>query len=160
MLDIAEVARRAGVPASTLRFYEEKGLIASVGRRGLRRVFDADVLERLALIALWRVAGFSLDEIAGMFAPDGRPRIDRAALAAKADELDRTVRRLAAMRDGLRHAAACPAPSHMECPTFRRYLRAAAAGALTARRTPRSPGGRGRPGWSAPAGGARPRGGA
>jgi len=70
-LDIAEVARRAGVPASTLRFYEEKGLIASIGRRGLRRLFDFAVLERLALIALWRTAGFSLDEIALMFAPDG-----------------------------------------------------------------------------------------
>ncbi|XXT32716.1 MerR family DNA-binding transcriptional regulator [Sorangium sp. So ce448] len=35
-LDIAEVARRSGVPASTLRFYEEKGLSASTGRRGLQ----------------------------------------------------------------------------------------------------------------------------
>src|SRR5947209_4628110 len=34
-VDIAEVARRSGVPASTLRFYDEKGLIASIGRRGL-----------------------------------------------------------------------------------------------------------------------------
>ncbi len=132
-LDIAEVARQAGVPASTLRYYEEKGLIASIGRRGLRRLFDANVLERLALIALGRAAGFSLDEIAGMFAPDGRPRIDRRALAAKAEQLDRTIRKLSAMRDGLRHAAACPAPSHMECPTFRRYLRAAGAGALGTR---------------------------
>lgn len=72
-MDIAEVARRAGVPASTLRFYEEKGLIASIGRRGLRRVFDPGVMERLALIALGRAAGFSLDEIALMFAPDGSP---------------------------------------------------------------------------------------
>ena len=87
-LDIAEVAQRSGVPASTLRFYEEKGLIASIGRRGLRRLFDPGVLERLALIALGRAAGFSLDEIARMFAPDGRPRIDRQMLAAKADELD------------------------------------------------------------------------
>ena len=39
-LDIAEVAKRSGVPASTLRFYDESGLIASVGRRGLRRLFD------------------------------------------------------------------------------------------------------------------------
>ena len=81
-MDIAEVARRSGVPASTLRFYEEKGLIASVGRRGLRRVFDPGVLERLALIALGGAAGFSLDEIAHMFAPDGRPSIDRQMLAA------------------------------------------------------------------------------
>ena len=134
-LDIGEVARRSGVPASTLRFYEEKRLISSIGRRGLRRLFDPIVLERLALIALGRAAGFSLDEIALMFAPDGRPRIDREMLAAKAKELDSTIRRLSAMRDSLRHAAACPAPSHMECPTFRRILRAAATGALGARKT-------------------------
>ncbi len=129
-MDIAEVARRSGVPASTLRFYEEKKLIASVGRQGLRRTFDPRVLERLALIALGRSAGFSLDEIAGMFAADGRPKIDRRALAAKAEELDGTIRKLSAMRDGLRHAAVCPAPSHPECPTFRRLLRAAASGAI------------------------------
>jgi DNA-binding transcriptional MerR regulator len=129
-LDINEVARHSGVPASTLRFYEEKGLISSVGRRGLRRLFDANVLERLALISLGCAAGFSLDEIARMFTPDGRPQIDRQLLAAKAEELEGTIRRLSAMRDGLRHAAACPAPSHMECPTFRRLLRAAASGAI------------------------------
>jgi DNA-binding transcriptional MerR regulator len=129
-LDIAEVARRAGVPASTLRFYEDKGLIASVGRRGLRRLFDPGVLERLALIALGQAAGFSLDEIARMFAADGRPRIDRRMLAARAAELDQKIRELSAMRDGLRHAAVCPARRHLDCPTFRRLLRAAASGAL------------------------------
>lgn len=134
-MDITEVARRSGIPASTLRFYEEKGLIAPVGRRGLRRVFGPGVLERLALIALGRAAGFSLDEIAPMFGPDGRPRIDRQVLAAKAGELDGKIRRLSAIRDGLRHAAVCPAPSHMECPTFRRILRAAATGARRARRS-------------------------
>jgi DNA-binding transcriptional MerR regulator len=130
--DIAEVAQRSGVPASTLRFYEEKGLITSIGRRGLRRLFEPNVFERLALIALGRAAGFSLEEVARMFAPDGRPRIDRRMLAAKADELDRTIRKLSAMRDQLRHGAACRAPSHMECPTFRRLLKAAASGAFRA----------------------------
>ena len=133
-MDITEVAQRSGVPASTLRFYEEKGLIASIGRRGLRRLFDPGVLDRLALIALGRAAGFSLAEIARLFAPDGQLHIDRQMLAAKAEELDRTIRTLSAMRDSLRHAAACPAPSHMECPTFRRFLQAAASGALGARR--------------------------
>ena len=133
-MDITEVAQRSGVPASTMRFYEEKGLIAPIGRRGLHRVFDPSVLERLALIALGRSAGFSLDEIARLFAPDGRPRIDRQMLRAKADELDRTIRKLTEMRDGLRHAAACRAPSHMECPTFRRILRAAASGSIGAPR--------------------------
>ena len=125
LLDIAEVSKQAGVPASKLRFYEEKGLIASVGRRGLKRLFTPDVMERLSLIALGRLAGFSLDEIVGMFSSDGRLRLRRERLAAKADELDRTIRHLTAMREGLRHAAICKAPSHMECPTFRRLVRIA-----------------------------------
>ncbi len=136
-LDISEVAERSGVPASALRFYEEKGLIASVGRRGLRRLFDPEVLERLAMIALGRASGFSLHELALMFGPNGKPRIDRKLLAAKADELDKTIETLSAMRDGLRHAAACTAPSHMECRTFRRLLRAAGSGALGTRRRSR-----------------------
>lgn len=131
-IDITEVSRRSGVPASTLRYYEERGLISSIGRRGLRRLFDPDVLERLALIALGRASGFSLEEIAKMFAPDGQPQIDRKLLAAKAEALDRTIRQLSAMRDGLRHAAACPEPSHMECPKFRRLMRAAASGVIKA----------------------------
>ena len=126
-MDIAEVARRSGVPASTLRYYEELGLIRSNGRHGLRRLFDAKVLERLSLVALGQSAGFSLDEIGRMFGADGRPKLDRALLSAKADELDQTIHRLLAMRRGLRHAARCPAPSHMECPTFRRLLREAVA---------------------------------
>ena len=136
-LDIAEVADRSGVPASALRYYEEKGLIASVGRRGLRRLFDARVLERLALIAAGRAGGFSLDEIGPMLGRDGgATAIDRSMLAAKAEELDATIRKLIAMRDGLRHAAACPAPSHMECPKFRRIVRAAASGSRPPRRAP------------------------
>lgn len=134
-LDIAEVARRSGVAASALRHYEEKGLIASIGRRGLRRLFDPGVLERLALIATGRAAGFSLDEIAQMFG-NGGAGIDREMLASKADELDVVIRRLSAMRDGLRHAAACPAPSHMECPKFRRLVKVAASNVARRRRSP------------------------
>ena len=132
-MDIAEVARRSGLPASTLRYYEQRGLISSVGRQGLRRRFNPTVLDRLALIALGRSAGFTLDEIARMFAPDGSPEIDRHLLAGKAEELDRTIHRLTAVRDGLRHAARCPAPSHMECPTFRRLLGITASAVLAKR---------------------------
>lgn len=140
-LDITAVAKRSGVPASTLRYYEEKGLIRSIGRAGLRRVFDQRVLERLALIALGRAAGFSLEEMAGMFTADGKPRIDKRLLAAKAAELDQTIRKLSAVREGLLHAADCRAPSHLECPTFQRILRVAASGKLEdkSRRSVRRP---------------------
>ncbi len=139
-MDIAEVVRRSGLPASTLRFYEEKGLITSIGRHGLRRTFNPDVVERLALIALGRSAGFSLDEIARMFTPHGRPTIDRKLLADKARELDATIQNLTAMRDGLAHAAACPEPDHFDCPKFRRLLKAAALGVIQAPDRPLSPG--------------------
>lgn len=139
VIDIATLAQQSGMPASTLRYYEQKGLIRSIGRHGLRRLFDASVLDRLALIALGRAAGFPLEQIAPMFAPDGRIRIDRAQLNARADELGATMRKLAAVRDSLRHAAVCPAPSHMECPTFRRLLRAAATDLREQAKTVRAP---------------------
>lgn len=123
-MDIADVSRSSGLPASTLRFYEEKGLIQSNGRNGLRRQYGANVIERLALISLGRNAGFSLEEIGEIFTPDG-PDLNRSLLLAKADELDRKIRELTAMRNGLRHAAACKAPSHFECPKFLRLLRIA-----------------------------------
>lgn len=126
MLDISEVSKQTNVPASAIRFYEEKGLISSIGRRGLKRLFDGSIIERLALIALGQKAGFTLEEIAAMFGPNGSPEINRQSLSDKADELDRTIKNLSAMRDGLRHAAKCPAPSHLECPTFQRHLRVAA----------------------------------
>lgn len=132
-MDISEVARRSGVPASALRYYERKGLIASLEREGARRQFAPAVLDQLALVALGQAAGFSLDEIRTMFTPQGEPSIDRSMLSAKADELDRMVKRLKAMSDGLRHAAACPAPSHAQCPSFQKLLKAAAAGALEGR---------------------------
>lgn len=127
LLDIAEVAKLSGLPAATLRFYEEKGLIESLGRRGLRRTFDPAVIERLSLISLGRMAGFSLDDMAAMFGSGPRPTIDRAMLSAKAEELGRHIKQLAALKKGLEHAAACPAPDHLECPSFRRLVSVAAA---------------------------------
>lgn len=129
-MDIGEVVKESGLPASTLRFYEEKGLIQSIGRQGLRRLFAPNVVQRLALITLGRNAGLSLDEIGTMFRPDG-PEINRGLLSAKADELDKKIKELTAMRDGLRHAAKCPAANHFECPKFMRLLGIAAKKRVT-----------------------------
>lgn len=129
-MDIAEVAKRTGVPASTLRYYEKKGLIVSLGPQGARRRFADGVVDQLALISLGQTAGLSLDEIRSMFSPDGQPHIDRQLLRDKADEIDALIKRLRAMSHGLRHAAECPAPSHAECPTFRKLVRAAGSGAM------------------------------
>lgn len=125
LIDIGEVARRSGLTTATLRYYEAQGLISSCARHGLRRQYQPQVLQQLAMIALGRTAGFSLAEIRQMFGDDGALEVDRQALASKADELDRSIRRLTTLREGLRHAAQCPAPRHMDCPKFQRILRAA-----------------------------------
>lgn len=130
MLDISEVARLSGLPASTLRYYEELGLVRSVGRKGLKRLFNPNILERLALISLGRAAGFTLDEIHRMIGTGDQPEIDRNLLRSKAAQLDESIRQLTRMRDGLQHAAVCSAPSHMECPTFKRLLGLASAGVI------------------------------
>lgn len=138
-MDISEVARQSGVAASALRYYERKGLIQSLASDGARRKFSPAVLDQLALIALGQAAGFTLDEIRLMFTPGGAPNIDRAMLSAKADELERMVRRLKGMIEGLRHAAVCPATSHAACPSFQRLLQAASSGALEKRQRPLAP---------------------
>ena len=131
--------------ASALRYYERKGLIRSLESESTRRQFAPAVLDQLALIALGQAVGFSLDEIRVMFTPDGEPDIDRAMLSAKADELERMVKRLKGIVEGLRHAAACPAPSHAACPSFQRLLKAAATGALEKRPRRLTPRGSERP---------------
>jgi DNA-binding transcriptional MerR regulator len=133
-VDIASVAKRTGVPASALRYYEKKGLIKSVGRQGLRRTYAPNVFDHLALIALGQAAGLSLEEIRSMLSPKSAPKIDRTLLAEKAKEIDATIVHLRAVSRGLRHAAACPAPSHAQCPTFQKLLKSAASGALERRR--------------------------
>lgn len=124
-LDIGEVVRESGAAASTLRYYEEKGLIRSIGRNGLRRQFNADVLDKLALINIGKEAGFSLEELTDMFGDYKRPAIDRDKLLHKANDLERSIKRLSALRDGLRHAAKCPQKNHFDCATFQRLLKLA-----------------------------------
>lgn len=121
-MDIGEVAVRSGAVPSTLRFYEAKGLIKSSGRHGLRRQYGPAVLDQLAFITLGRSAGLTLEEIGRMLSTDGRAQVDRPLLAARADEFDEQIRKLSALRDGLRHAAVCPVADHLECPKFRRLL--------------------------------------
>ncbi|UWQ78165.1 helix-turn-helix domain-containing protein [Leisingera sp. S132] len=129
LLDIGEVADRSGVAPSALRYYEDLGLITSAARKGLRRQFGPEVLLQLSLITLGKAAGFSLQEIAGMFGKDGQPDLPREQLHARADALEVQIRELTLLKEALRHVADCPAPSHLECPKFQKLLR---AGSITA----------------------------
>lgn len=131
-IDIGALSKTSGIPASTLRYYEEIGLIQPVGRNGLRRQYSDDTLVQLALISLGKAAGFSLEEIHGMFDKDRNPDLPRPTLHQRADALGRQARRMAALSKLLRHVAECPAPSHMACPKFQKLLRAACPAAALA----------------------------
>ncbi len=125
LLEISEVAKLSGVSASALRYYESRNLISSVGRRGLRRLFEPVVLDVLDTISLAKWAGFSLDEIAAWIGKDGTVRLNREQIGSRADEIDALASRLQALAKMLRHTSNCPAPDHYECQTFRRMLRVA-----------------------------------
>jgi hypothetical protein len=72
-----------------------------------------------------------------MFGSDDRPDIPRDQLHARARELERQIVELRMLRDVIRHVADCPAPSHMECPSFRKLLKSATT--TTASRSPKPP---------------------
>jgi DNA-binding transcriptional MerR regulator len=123
MLDIGEVVKATGLAPSALRFYERRGLLSSSARNGLRRMYGADVIDRVALIVAARDAGFELREIAELLDASDEPTV-RAVLAAKVAELDARIERLVVMRDRLSHGVRCQSPSLLECPHFRRHLQA------------------------------------
>lgn len=60
-----------------------------------------------------------------MFGRDGALDLSRETLRNRAAEVERQIRKLSALRMALDHAAECPAPSHLECPTFQRLLKVA-----------------------------------
>lgn len=62
-LSISQVIQKTGVPASTLRYYEEVGLLTPIGRVGGRRQYDESILQTLALIQTGQQAGFTLAEL-------------------------------------------------------------------------------------------------
>nr|WP_312689131.1 helix-turn-helix domain-containing protein [Kosakonia sp.] len=121
-MDIGEVAERAGIAPSTLRFYEKKGLICPLGRHGLRRQYREDVLNQLQLIALGQAAGFTLDEMAQMFDPRGKVTLDPKKIVSRAQEIDHTIRKLRLLSRGLKHIAGCSAPEHSQCPEFQKIV--------------------------------------
>jgi len=124
-LDIGTVSKMTGIAPSTLRYYDDEGLIESVGRHGLRRQFEANVILQLTLISMGKTAGFSLTQIKQMFNANGKPQIDRTEILAKANDLDKQIKQLTALRDSLKHVANCPAPSHLECESFQRMVNVA-----------------------------------
>ena len=123
MMDIGEVSQQTGLKASTLRYYEEKGLIKSNGRKGLRRQYAPIVIEQISLILLAKHAGFSLEETKALIS---EPHfLDRALMQQKADELAHKISELTAIHNMLTHAVNCPEENQLDCERFQTLMKLA-----------------------------------
>jgi MerR family redox-sensitive transcriptional activator SoxR len=125
-LSIGEVAREAGVPASTLRYYEKAGLLPTPPRRSGQRRYTEAVLGRISLIRLAREAGFTIGEtrvfLSG-FSEQTPPAARWRALAArKLEEVNALMERAQRMKSLLETSFQCRCPRLEDC---ERYLRSA-----------------------------------
>ncbi|OTG81000.1 helix-turn-helix domain-containing protein [Acinetobacter sp. ANC 4648] len=121
-LSIAELVKRTGIPSSTIRYYEHEGLIRSIGRKGLQRIFHIQVVDQLLLIGLGKQAGFTLKQLHKMLQNKSQP-IDKNKLEQRASEIDAQIQQLDALRQSLRHVAQCQYENPLECSQFQKLLR-------------------------------------
>jgi MerR family redox-sensitive transcriptional activator SoxR len=116
---IGEVARRAGVPTSTLRYYESIGLLPEPGRVSGRRRYENGVFDRLDLIRVGRAAGLSLGDVGKLFNgfPDDASASQRwrTLAAERLPELEALIERASAMRDRLVALSACDCDNLDQC---------------------------------------------
>jgi MerR family transcriptional regulator, redox-sensitive transcriptional activator SoxR len=120
VLTIGEVARRSGVASSALRFYEERGLIASVRAGSGHRRYPRSVLRRVAFIVFAQRVGLTLEEIGAELAKlpaDRSPtRQDWARLSgAWTKRVDQMIAQLQRLRDGLTQCIGCGCLSIDKC---------------------------------------------
>jgi DNA-binding transcriptional MerR regulator len=125
LMPIGELARRTGVAASALRYYERIGLLAPAGRAGQRRHYHRSSAERVALIRLYQDAGFTLAEIGQLLAAGSRGRRawDRL-VERKLDELDARITDAQRAKKLIEHGLECPHRDLFTCPKFRSALEA------------------------------------
>ena len=121
-LTIGEVARRAGVATSLIRYYESIGLLPEPGRLHGHRRYGTDVLGRLAFIGTAQSAGFKLSEIkelvGGIDEGDGMAEQIRALSDRKLDEVEALLERTRAMQGWLQVAKTCGCATPDECALF------------------------------------------
>ena len=117
-LGIGEVARRAGLKASALRYYEAEGLIPRAPQRSGRRVYDESILDRLRIIQLAKSAGFTMAEIKRLLSGFSRRTAPGQRWRALAETEARRARRTD--RRGPAHAARARRRHPLRLPELRR----------------------------------------
>jgi MerR family transcriptional regulator, redox-sensitive transcriptional activator SoxR len=121
-LTIGEVARKAGVATSSIRYYESIGLLPQPGRVHGQRRYGPDVLGKLAFIGVAQSAGFKLSEIKELVhsvdAADGMAEQMRSLSSRKLEEVEALLERTKAMKGWLEVATNCGCQTPDECALF------------------------------------------
>lgn len=121
-LTIGEVARRAGVATSSIRYYERIGLLPKPEREGGQRRYDTEVLGKLGFIGVAQSAGFKLREIKelieGVDGANGLGEPMRSLSSQKLDEVEALLERTKAMKGWLEVARECGCATPAECALF------------------------------------------
>jgi MerR family transcriptional regulator, redox-sensitive transcriptional activator SoxR len=121
-LGIGEVAKRAGVNVSAIRFYEREGLLPEPERAGGQRRFDESTVQRLRIIDVAKQAGFSLDEVRALLSSidRGAPAYEhlQALATRKLPEVDALIERAQTMRGWLTAASRCSCETLESCALF------------------------------------------
>jgi DNA-binding transcriptional MerR regulator len=129
LLTIGELARRAGVTASAVRYYEELGLLPPPARICGQRRYPESAARLVAAILLYGDAGFTLTEQKALMATRASTPGDRRQLMQrKLAELDEQIARAQAAREAIRHGLRCPHEDITQCPNFNAGITARLAG--------------------------------
>ena len=119
LLTIGELACRAGVATSALRYWEEIGLLPAPVRISGQRRYPASAAGHVGVILLLRDAGFTLAEQKAFMASHAAAPGDWQRLARrKLAELDDQIAKAQTAREAIDHALACPHKDILECPNF------------------------------------------
>lgn len=117
-IDIGVLSLQTEVSTATIRFYESKGLIKSIGRKGLRRQYPTHTVETISLIKLLKNSGLSLKEIGEVFIENSKIKIDRNLIDEKTDQIEKKINQLKELLLILQHLKSCPYKEHLSCPDF------------------------------------------
>lgn len=129
MLTIGELARRAGIAPSAVRYYEELGVLPAPARVSGQRRYPESAVELVGIVLLLRDAGFSLAEQKALLASRAvEPNEWRKLLRDRLAQLDEQIAKARAAREAVEHALRCPSDDILECPSFRGLVAARLAG--------------------------------
>lgn len=122
-IDIGHLAKLTRVSTATIRFYEKKGLIKPIGRKGLRRQYSEHATYVILLIKTLKSSGLTLESIHEIFINENKINIQRDKVKLARSEIKNTIDNLNQTLVLLEHFENCPYEYHLRCPEFLKAIR-------------------------------------